>query len=556
MRSPSSGGPGAAPVRRIGATPARPERGRWLAAESAAAGCNSAAAGCNYGCVPTLTDLASRHTNLTSADLECLHALVSDWQLLADLSFADLILWAPVRDGGGWVALAQMRPTTGPTSFQDDAVGTMAKPGDSVLLDTARDERRIWRESDPDWTSGVPVRAETIPVTREGRVIAVIERNTNLNSARTPSRLELTYLQGADDLARMVAEGTFPFGGEEATLVRSPRVGDGLLRLGRAGRVTYASPNALSAFRRLGLATDLVGAELGPVVAKLCATCGAPLDESLMLVAYGRVPRDAEIEGNGSIVQLRSIPLIVGGSRTGALILVRDVTELRRRERELMTKDATIREIHHRVKNNLQTVAALLRLQARRLSGPEARAALEDAVRRVGSIAIVHETLSHAPDEIVAFDEVADRVVMMASEVAGTEIQVTPKLTGTFGPLPAYVAMPLALVLTELLQNALQHGFAYPEAASGETKRSTGSVEVSAVRGPDRLTVVVVDDGVGLPEDFDPESSSSLGLQIVRTLVVGELGGKLEITPRPEGGTQALVDLPVQEDERPKDQEG
>ncbi len=338
----------------------------------------------------------------------------------------------------------------------------MAEPGDSALLDTARDERRIWRESDPDWTTGVPVRAETIPVTREDRVIAVIERNTNLNSARTPSRLELTYLQGADDLARMVAEGTFPFGGEEATLARSPRVGDGLLRLGRAGRVTYASPNALSAFRRLGLATDLVGAELGPLVAKLCAACAAPLDESLMLVAYGRVPRDAEIEGNGSIVQLRSIPLIVGGSRTGALILVRDVTELRRRERELMTKDATIREIHHRVKNNLQTVAALLRLQARRLHGPEARAALEDAVRRVGSIAIVHETLSHAPDEIVAFDEVADRVVMMASEVAGTEIQVTPKLTGTFGPLPAYVAMPLALVLTELLQNALQHGFAYP----------------------------------------------------------------------------------------------
>jgi two-component sensor histidine kinase len=516
--------------------------------------------------VPTLTDLARRHTNLAGADLECLHALVSDWQLLADLSFADLILWAPLRDASGWIALAQIRPTTGPTSFQDDVVGTKAEPADTALLDTARAERRIWRESDPDWTTGVPVRAETIPVTRAGEVIAVIERNTNLNSARTPSRLELTYLQGADDLARMVAEGTFPFGGEEATLARSPRVGDGLLRLGRAGRVTYASPNALSAFRRLGLATDLVGAELGPVTAKLCASCGSPLDESLMLVAYGRVPRDAEIEGNGSIVQLRSIPLIVGGSRTGALILVRDVTELRRRERELMTKDATIREIHHRVKNNLQTVAALLRLQARRLRGPEARAALEDAVRRVGSIAIVHETLSHAPDEIVAFDEVADRVVMMASEVAGTEIRVTPKLTGTFGPLPAYVAMPLALVLTELLQNALQHGFAYPESAAGEAQRSTGSismgsistgsistgiVEVSAVRGPDRLTVVVVDDGVGLPEDFDPESSSSLGLQIVRTLVVGELGGKLEITPRPEGGTQALVDLPVQDDVAP-----
>ncbi len=500
--------------------------------------------GCDYGSVPTLTDLARRHTSLTRADLECLHALVSDWQLLADLSFADLILWAPLRDGSGWMALAQMRPTTGPTSFLDDVVGQLAEPEEKPLLDTARDERRIWRESDPDWTTGVPVRAETIPVTREGRVIAVIERNTNLNSARTPSRLELTYLQGADDLARMVAEGTFPFG-EEAQLVRSPRVGDGLLRLGRAGRVTYASPNALSAFRRLGLATDLVGAELGPLTAKLCSP-GEPVDESLMLVACDRSPRDAEVEGNGSVLQLRAIPLIVGGDRTGALILVRDVTELRRRERELMTKDATIREIHHRVKNNLQTVAALLRLQARRLHGPEARAALEDATRRVGSIAIVHETLSHAPDEIVAFDEVADRVVMMATEVAGTEIRVTPKLTGKFGLIPAYVAMPLALVLTELLQNALQHGFAYPEAAaSGSAPKLSGRVEVSAMRGPDRLTVVVIDDGVGLPEDFDPESTNSLGLQIVRTLVVGELGGKLEITARAEGGTQALVDLPV-----------
>ena len=239
--------------------------------------------------MPSLTDLARRHTSLTRADLECLHALVSDWQLLADLSFADLILWAPLRDASGWMALAQMRPTTGPTSFQDDVVGRLAAPEDKPLLDTARDERRIWRESDPDWTTGVPVRAETIPVTREGRVIAVIERNTNLNSARTPSRLELTYLQGADDLARMVAEGTFPFG-EEAQLVRSPRVGDGLLRLGRAGRVTYASPNALSAFRRLGLATDLVGAELGPLAAKLSAP-GEPVDELLMLVAGGRSPR-------------------------------------------------------------------------------------------------------------------------------------------------------------------------------------------------------------------------------------------------------------------------
>ena len=520
---------------------------------------------CHDGTMPTLTDLARSYSSLSGADLEWLHSLVSDWQLLADLSFADLILWVPARasrsagsaGGGeaqrgpgsapqaGWVAVAQMRPTTGPTSFPDDVVGTQCAPGERALLDTARAEQRIWRESDPDWTTGVPVRAEAIPVTRNGEVIAVIERSTNLNSARTPSRLELTYLQGADDLARMVAEGTFPYPGQDAGMVRSPRVGDGLMRLDSAGRVTYASPNSQSAYRRLGLSADLLGAELGAASAQLtkASQVGEPVNESLMLVARGRVPSETEIDGTGAVVQLRSIPLIVGGQRTGALILVRDVTELRRRERELLTKEATIREIHHRVKNNLQTVAALLRLQARRMQQPEARDALEEAVRRVGSIAIVHETLSHAPEEIVDFDDVADRVVMMAGEVAAPEVRVTPKITGQFGMLPSAVATPLAMVLTELLQNALQHGFGGPAYKNGAA--AGGIIEVRAARAPEQLTVTVSDSGAGLPADFDLESTTSLGLQIVRTLVVAELGGQLSITPRAGGGTVATVDLPV-----------
>ncbi|MFD1936203.1 histidine kinase N-terminal domain-containing protein, partial [Nonomuraea mangrovi] len=202
--------------------------------------------------MPTLSDLVVRHTALDAADLDWLHSLVSDWQLLADLSFADLILWAPLLDRGsqagvpaaesdqprgdsGWIAIAQMRPTTGPTVYHDDIVGSVAAKGERNLIDTAWNERRICREGDPDWSTGVPVREETIPVRRampdgDGRFLGVIQRSTNLSSARTPSRLELTYLQSASDLAQMVAEGRFPFSGEEPILVRSPRVGDGLLR--------------------------------------------------------------------------------------------------------------------------------------------------------------------------------------------------------------------------------------------------------------------------------------------------------------------------------------
>ena len=236
---------------------------------------------------------------------------------------------------------------------------------------------------------------------------------------------------------------------------------------------------------------------------------------------------------------MRSIPLRPQGDRSGALLLVRDVTELRSRDRELVTKDVTIREIHHRVKNNLQTVAALLRLQARRTQAEDAKAALEEAVRRVGSIAIVHETLSHAVEETVDFDEIADRLGAMVVDVSGVEVPVRVVREGSFGKLASEAATPLAMVLTELLQNAVEHGYA------GDSGRSEGRVVVTARRIVGRLHVVVEDDGRGLPDAFDLDASTQLGLSIVRTLVESELGGVLEIGPGSRG-TRVQADLPVE----------
>jgi two-component sensor histidine kinase len=484
--------------------------------------------------VPTFDNLVREHADLSAADVEWLHLLMADWQLLADLSFADLVLWVPDRRTRGYVAVAQMRPTTGPTVYWDDVVGERVARGRRPQLDEALDAARICRERDPDWRDDVPVREETVPVVRGGTAIAVVSRHTNLAAARTPSRLELTYLRCADDLAQMIAEGTFPFPEAGERLARAPRVGDGMLRLDADGVVSYASPNGLSAYRRLGLAADLVGAHLGETTAALIGS-RAPVDEAIAVGVSGRAPRSVEVDASGATVALRAIPLLPGGERRGAVVLVRDVTELRRRERELVTKDATIREIHHRVKNNLQTVAALLRLQARRLDEPSARAALEEAVRRVASIAVVHETLSQSLDESVAFDAVADRLVAAVCDVAAAGTRLSVRRQGDFGVLPAAVATPLALALNELLVNAVEHGL----------RGRDGSVVVDVQRPDDRLRMSVTDDGAGLPEDFTADSGTTLGLQIVRSLVEGELGGRLEVVPAVGGGTRAVVDLPV-----------
>jgi two-component sensor histidine kinase len=467
----------------------------------------------------------------TRADI--LHRLVGDWQLLADLSFADLVLYVPDESAEKFVVVAQMRPTTGPTAYQDDLVGLVVDAADSPQLVEAARDGRIVREGDPLWVSDIPVREEALPVRVGSRTVAVVARGTNLAAARTPSQLEIAYLRTANDLAQMLAEGSWPYPGEPAP-EGGPRVGDGLIRLDSDGVVSFASPNALSAYRRLGHVGDLTGSSLAEVTGTLGGRTPPAIGDPVWVVARGRAPGSGDVQAGDVVVQLRALPLRAGGEHIGAVVLVHDVTELRRRELALLTKDATIREIHHRVKNNLQTVAALLRLQARRMEVEQARAALEESVRRVSSIAVVHETLSGTLDEAMSFDEVADRVLSMVAEVTDTAVAV--RRLGSFGELPAEVATPLAMVLSELVHNAVQHGYDVGVA---------GLVQVVADRVSDRLTVQVVDDGRGLPAGFDVTDSDRLGLQIVRTLVGGELGGCLAIRRRDGGGTAAVIEVPT-----------
>ena len=496
-----------------------------------------------FAIVHSLSAIARRHTDLDDADIAWLQLIQADWQVIADLSFADLVMWLPDRDGGGYWAADQMRPTTGPTAYVDDVVGSFLPLGRRTLVDTAYEVGRIAREGDPEWRDEVPVRVEAIPVRRGGGpVIAVISRNTNLLGVRTPSLLEINYLQAASDLANMIAGGLFPSEAQRSDHADSPRVGDGFVRVDAEGRVVFASPNGTSVFRKLGLTGDLTGQVLTELTRELVPPKRRPDEETLSAVLGGRAHRDTELgsaggPGDGVSLIVRSIPLRPRGGHIGGMILLRDVTDLRRRDRELVTKDATIREIHHRVKNNLQTVAALLRLQARRIGSEEAAAALEEAVRRVGSIAIVHETLSQAVGETVDFDEIADRLARLVTDVGSTTAQVRVRREGDFGVLTSDIATPLAMVVMELMQNAAEHGY---------DPGGTGEIVLRTERHGAVLELAVEDDGRGLPPGFELDDATSLGLSIVRTLVESELGGHLTLGHAIDGGTRAAISIPVE----------
>jgi two-component sensor histidine kinase len=473
--------------------------------------------------------------------VEWLHLLVSDCQLLADLAFADIVLWVPTQEGT-FVAVAHSRPSSSATLFYRDFVGQTIKPEWRKQVTDAFESAQIVDTAAPDWYEETPTRVRAVPVLRRlsasertttERPIAVITRHTNLSEARTPSRQELTFNECANDLFAMISAGDFPdLGAPTGPRRGAPRASDGLIRLDVDGIVTFASPNGLSAFNRMGFAGELEGQSLAEVTTGLLAG-RLVVDESLPLVVTGRAPWRTDIEARGVTVSLRAIPLRTHGHRFGAIVMTRDVTELRHQERELITKDATIREIHHRVKNNLQTVASLLRIQARRTHSDEAREALTQAMRRVAAIAVVHDTLSEGLNQRVDFDTVFDRVLLLVAEVASAHnTTVHPKSTGSFGVLPSEYATPLALALTELVTNAVEHGLAGQE----------GEVEIVATRSEETLTVEVRDSGTGLPEG---KVGSGLGTQIVRTLIQGELGGTIDWHTMVGTGTVVTIEIPT-----------
>lgn len=489
----------------------------------------------------TLSELLARHTQLSVAAVGHLQRIVAEWQLLADLAFADLLMWAPLgaaRTPVEFLCVAHVRPTTGPTVHPEDVVGIRADDTECPQLRQALRHGVVLRDDQPRWLLDVPVRHEVVPVRLGERLIAVLGREANLVAPRVPSRLEIAYLGIATDLCQMLADGTFPDAGTTADRHSGPRAGDGLIRLDTTGIVIYASPNALSAYHRMGHAADLQGEQLSPLTRGLISDPfdAAEVAQRIRAAIQGKPSTRIEADAAGATILFRALPLCPRGAPAGALVLVRDVTELRSRDRALLSKDAIIREIHHRVKNNLQTVAALLRLQSRRTDNVEARQALQESVRRVASIAMVHETLSISLDERVDIDDLVDKVLGMVAEVSGAESRVIVRREGSVGALSAQLATPLVMVLTELVQNALEHGF-----EPGEC----GEVTLTAERSAGSLQVIVSDDGRGLTPGFSLVKAERLGLQIVQTLVASELRGSLELLRRQPRGTMAVINIPL-----------
>jgi two-component sensor histidine kinase len=493
----------------------------------------------------TSAELTRQLDDLPEGARDHLEQLMGSWGMLADLSFSDLVLYLPCRAGspappdrgpaeageGGlrFVVLGQMRPTTSQTLFTLDLVGDYADDkAEGVLLRAAWQSGGVSVGDCPYGGETGPVRCECIPVRWQEMVVAVLVRVWSPRTGRRTGGLERVYRRIFERLALMVSAGLFPFPTVTAAVADAPRVGDGVIVLDENRRVTFASPNAVNALHRMGIVSAIVGSDLEPLEAETHAISTAFAE---------RLPVIKEIERRPEVVVLiHCIPLIDADAVVGAAVLLRDVTDLRRRDRLLLSKDAAIREVHHRVKNNLQTISSLLRLQSRRMGAGPGQVALVEAERRVRAIAVVHEVLAREPSAQVPFGEIVPSLVELAKDAAGEATEVVIRVTGDAGDLNADIATPLSLVIAELLQNAVEHARPGVDAASL-------TVDLTFRPGEGGLEVEVRDDGDGFPPGFDIDKTRGLGLSIVRDLVRSQLGGSISATN--DAGAVVCLTIPA-----------
>ena len=491
----------------------------------------------------TIAELTSLRTNLAERDTDHLIRLVASWSLLADLAFSDMLLMAPTYNPSSnltpdYVVLGQVRPNNRATLIGDDLVGTTQRAAVWPLVANAFESGE--KTEGTLVVDGVtdPVPTWCIPIRHNNRVIATLVRLQG--PLRGPASLyEQAYLSLFVRLCDMVSDSSFPFREAEVAGPGMPRVGDGIILIDGRGLVEFATPNATNAMHRLGLYASTEGRSLRDLGLRVRVVERA--------LEYG-LPAIEEVDrGTDVAILFHCVPLLSGGEVTGVIVLLRDVSDLRRLNRLVLNKDAAIKEVHHRVKNNLQTISSLLRLQARRSDDPHIRTALLEAERRVRSIAVVHEVLSREPGEEVDFSEIVRSIVAMVEDSLLTLHPIEITVNGELGTLLTDIATPLAVVLAELLTNAVEHAFVD---FGGPHNEDVGVIVINLVRHDERAVVEVRDNGRGLDEHFSLELPTSLGLSIVRDLVRAQLGGTIEMTSEAHsigGGTHVRVEVPTHE---------
>lgn len=471
-----------------------------------------------------LLDLCREKTALTQQQIAYLRRLGIYFDLAADLAHAYVSVY--VKAGADALAIvAQARPHTSFSRYEPNALGSCLRQAEEPL---------VWQtfaaclpiRGKREWGLGALLDMYTFPICdADGACIAVASFEANPVEIRIES-----YAYLLETACMLLGSACMSDAAADPEMYRPLSASDGVVIADRQHKIRFVNTAALRIYKVLGIG-EAVGLHL--------------FDRRVTMHVVKETtvhshPYEKEIEVGNLILLQRSIPIYQDGEHRRTVLVISDVTELRKKEKELLIKSAVIQEIHHRVKNNLQTIASLLRLQARRTQSEEVKAALRESVNRILSISVVHEFLSQQDAERIDVVAVAKNILdAVAQTMLEPGFQLRKKFEGDTVILPSEKASSLALVINELVQNSIEHAFA---------GRAEGLIGLRIASREDVYEIDLYDDGAGLPAEFNPQASKRLGLQIARTLVEDDLGGSFALYS--DRGTHAKLAIPRAADGR------
>ncbi|MDK2799551.1 MAG: two-component system, sensor histidine kinase PdtaS [Clostridiales bacterium] len=465
-----------------------------------------------------LKDLCMAYTDLSPSDIQKLQKIEEFLPIIADVVRADVFIDCSTEDKNKAIVVAEAKPNTCESMYEYSVVGKFAfRENEPAALRTleigmpTRDLKAITQENKT-------VRQNTVPIKNEiGKVIGVLITEQDITK-HLKRDWQMEFLSQTTE---QLTETILSFKGNENIITH--HINEAIIIFNRKGVATYANPGAVELFEKLGYKDGIVGMHFDNLV----------LDGT----AFEKIIKDLSSEvvevaiGNLSLrvryAAMRQKNIVVGVS-----MLIKDITEEREKEKELILKSVAIKEIHHRVKNNLQTIASLLRLQSRRIDTELAKKAFNESISRILSIAVTHELLAQKGVDDVDIKTILSKIkdnTIHYGLPPDKDIRVSIK--GDSFIVNSDKATSIALVINELLQNCLKHAF---------KGKDRGLIDVCIQKGSLYSSISVIDDGNGF--DVEAVENDSLGWNIVKRIVEDKLSGHLNIESD-QNGTKIMFDF-------------
>lgn len=466
----------------------------------------------------SVEELCTLHTNLSNKDVEKIKEVSANLPLIADLNQANVFVDCPTKERKHAIVVAEAAPATAKSVYQKPVAGKFAyeafEPAVFYTLKTGKNmflNRALTQEGKTVEQSVVPIKGS------KGNVIGALIMEKDI-SEKLQHQLKLEALSEATETMSEILIGM----AKDRPII--PEVIEkSLFFIDDENKIVYNNPSATNLIHEIGIEESRVGIPITDCFPCIKDILNEP--EELLV---------KEIKMMNKIFSVKKIKLDVAGKSNGTFVILKDLTELREKEREIVVKSVAIREIHHRVKNNLQTVASLLRLQMRRGVPEESKVHFVESLNRITSIASVYEIIlsSSSVDEVDIYSLIEKIGNTLVQEAKHDQKNIHIHYQGPMLLIDSDKAVSLSLVINELLQNCVKHAF--------KTKQE-GRIDVCYQHKDNAIKVQVIDNGAG----YSPKAKPSLGLDIVKMMIEHDLSGHFLIE-RAETGTIAAVQFPLE----------